>query len=588
MRELRVEDALMYLDQVKMEFGDRPQIYNEFLDIMKNFKSQQIDTPGVIERVSNLFHGNKKLVLGFNTFLPEGYKIELPIDGAPAVFRAPGQIGVTQIRTHAYNLPGAQQAAAQAAQQAHARAQTQQQAAQANAHTQAHAQQQAQAQGASPMGGPSQAAAAAVMARAPFPGSQRGPGPGSTSVGGTSKHSMQQQHGQGQSPSTTLTPGNTGLALAPVAPNQGPGPLNANAQVGASSLSARARLAAAEKQGRAMAEQVKMHQQAARNSQLPSLTSHLQQGGPGRPSSQQSQKHPSSHPQLSSVPPSFARAALQQAQGQQKQPPALQQQRSQQRAGPGQPHPSSQQQQAQAHGQQGPKQQAQAQQQEQQQQTQAQPVGGASAEQPAANQPVEFDHAINYVTTIKKRFANQPDTYKNFLKILHTYQKEQRGIKEVLDEVSELFSDHPDLLQEFTYFLPDAVQATAKVQLAAAVKVAQERKRLAAERAAKQVAEARTQAILKAKIAARERERPPPSVQPPPIDTVTAPAPPPAPPSASGPIPGGMPFPPRRQTLPPPVPFGAAVGRSEEREKEICRNAQYGTVSFAPVRPPKK
>ena len=81
MRELRVEDALLYLDQVKMEFGDRPQIYNEFLDIMKTFKTQQIDTPGVIRRVSTLFQGNKKLVLGFNTFLPEGYKIELPMDG---------------------------------------------------------------------------------------------------------------------------------------------------------------------------------------------------------------------------------------------------------------------------------------------------------------------------------------------------------------------------------------------------------------------------------------------------------------------------------------------------------------------------
>ena len=81
MRELRVEDALLYLDQVKVEFGDRPHIYNEFLDIMKTFKTQQIDTPGVIRRVSNLFQGNRKLVLGFNTFLPEGYKIELPADG---------------------------------------------------------------------------------------------------------------------------------------------------------------------------------------------------------------------------------------------------------------------------------------------------------------------------------------------------------------------------------------------------------------------------------------------------------------------------------------------------------------------------
>jgi len=28
-RELKVEDALLYLDQVKHEFGDRPRIYNE-------------------------------------------------------------------------------------------------------------------------------------------------------------------------------------------------------------------------------------------------------------------------------------------------------------------------------------------------------------------------------------------------------------------------------------------------------------------------------------------------------------------------------------------------------------------------------
>ena len=78
--KLRVEDALMYLDQVKMEFGDHPHIYNEFLDIMKTFNSQAIDTPGVIRRIVTLFHGNKRLVLGFNTFLPEGYRIELPTD----------------------------------------------------------------------------------------------------------------------------------------------------------------------------------------------------------------------------------------------------------------------------------------------------------------------------------------------------------------------------------------------------------------------------------------------------------------------------------------------------------------------------
>ena len=46
------------------------------------------------------------------------------------------------------------------------------------------------------------------------------------------------------------------------------------------------------------------------------------------------------------------------------------------------------------------------------------------------NQPVEFNHAINYVNKIKNRFAGQPDVYKQFLEILHTYQKDQRAIKE--------------------------------------------------------------------------------------------------------------------------------------------------------------
>lgn len=48
---------------------------------------------------------------------------------------------------------------------------------------------------------------------------------------------------------------------------------------------------------------------------------------------------------------------------------------------------------------------------------------------------------------------------------MHTYQKEQKGIKDVLEQVSQLFADHPDLLMEFTYFLPDAVQDQAKERL---------------------------------------------------------------------------------------------------------------------------
>ncbi|KAJ1025334.1 hypothetical protein NDA18_002667 [Ustilago nuda] len=77
MATLNVKDALSYLDQVKVQFAEHPDVYNRFLDIMKDFKSQSIDTPGVIERVSTLFRGHPSLIQGFNTFLPPGYRIEL-------------------------------------------------------------------------------------------------------------------------------------------------------------------------------------------------------------------------------------------------------------------------------------------------------------------------------------------------------------------------------------------------------------------------------------------------------------------------------------------------------------------------------
>ncbi|KAI8323827.1 hypothetical protein GQ54DRAFT_309772 [Martensiomyces pterosporus] len=84
-RPLNVRDALSYLDMVKSQFQDRPEVYNQFLDIMKDFKSHAIDTPGVIERVSRLFYGSPSLIQGFNTFLPPGYRIECSDDPTEGV-----------------------------------------------------------------------------------------------------------------------------------------------------------------------------------------------------------------------------------------------------------------------------------------------------------------------------------------------------------------------------------------------------------------------------------------------------------------------------------------------------------------------
>lgn len=72
----------------------------------------------------------------------------------------------------------------------------------------------------------------------------------------------------------------------------------------------------------------------------------------------------------------------------------------------------------------------------------------------------------------QNRFQGQPEKYKRFLEILHTYQKEQRTLKEssqgqggggkhlteqeVYSQVAKLFEHQSDLLAEFGQFLPDA------------------------------------------------------------------------------------------------------------------------------------
>ena len=75
---------------------------------------------------------------------------------------------------------------------------------------------------------------------------------------------------------------------------------------------------------------------------------------------------------------------------------------------------------------------------------------------------MQQQRAIEYIDQIQNRFTNEPETYKSFLRISRTYQKEEKGIKDVLEQVSTLFADHIDLSMGFTYFLPDAVQDQAR------------------------------------------------------------------------------------------------------------------------------
>ncbi|CAO3629799.1 unnamed protein product [Mucor fragilis] len=271
-RPLNVKDALTYLDQVKMKFADQAKVYNRFLDIMKEFKSQAIDTPGVIERVSTLFRGHPALISGFNTFLPPGYRIECSTDAySRDIIKVTTPTGTTST-TSGEPL---------------------------NLHSEN---------------------AALYYSHQQQP--QRSPAPPA----------------QGYSTSGYR---NTGGTLPPIATY-----------------------------------------------------------------------HPSQQPQQrSSVPPPSTNAMPSSSQHRSSSPPPL---------------------------------------------SAATPNTGE--DHGTRRAPVEFNHAINYVNKIKNRFSNDPETYKQFLEILQTYQKEQKPIQEVYVQVQTLFNGATDLLAEFKQFLPDTSQ----------------------------------------------------------------------------------------------------------------------------------
>ncbi|XP_050558448.1 paired amphipathic helix protein Sin3b isoform X2 [Spodoptera frugiperda] len=292
-QRLKVEDALSYLDQVKYKFNTQPQVYNDFLDIMKEFKSQtlycSIDTPGVITRVSNLFKGHPELIVGFNTFLPPGYKIEV---------QSNGQVSVSM----------------------------------------------------------------------PSP-----TGFGGSSGGGSSNVLLGVQHPP-PPPQPQL------VHLLPVAQE-------------------------AEKEAvRRAGGPYSNMEMSVNNAIVHNLSVNA---APTNTLHQISQ----AHQQLEA-------AAIHHA------------------SGPGS----------------------------------AQPANPAHPAPAPPSQPVEFNHAIEYVNKIKSRFSRQPDKYKRFLEILHAYQRGHREMKEpqakqqteqeVYSQVAKLFENQDDLLAEFGQFLPDAKAVT--------------------------------------------------------------------------------------------------------------------------------
>lgn len=325
-RQLKVEDALAYLEQVKAQFHCVPRVYNDFLDIMKEFKAQTIDTSEVIRRVSSLFEGHRDLILGFNTFLPPGYKIELredPTTGCVTGFSGPGGnfCALNQDAT-TDNPPGIQ-------------------------HT-------------------------------------------------------------------------TG---APDASNSNARGNSINGQSGVSNQVLR--------RGPSAAHRVRRPQNTTPNANVADVADH-EQGSSARVFDEKK-------PEVERVAPEAVNTPEPRQEPIPKPDVIL-------------PNPISVQ---------NPS--------TQRTDNPAVALAGGlvpPALAPAAGtaKPVEFDQAVTYVNKIKGRFTNNDMVYKTFLSILQTYQKEQKTIKEVYDQVSELFKDHHDLLSEFTHFLPETAPHAAAAQ----------------------------------------------------------------------------------------------------------------------------
>lgn len=79
-----------------------------------------------------------------------------------------------------------------------------------------------------------------------------------------------------------------------------------------------------------------------------------------------------------------------------------------------------------------------------------------------ASKQMDFDHALSYLETVKRRFANDRSKYKSFLEILRSYKFGQNRVPEVLEQVELLFRGHPDLMKKFTAYLPDRFHGKAK------------------------------------------------------------------------------------------------------------------------------
>ncbi|KAH0776766.1 hypothetical protein KY290_008177 [Solanum tuberosum] len=81
-------------------------------------------------------------------------------------------------------------------------------------------------------------------------------------------------------------------------------------------------------------------------------------------------------------------------------------------------------------------------------------------------QRINLEEVVTFVKKVKERFQNDDHVYKSFLDILKMYKEEQnKNINDVYHEVAICLKDHPDLLDDFTKYLPESSLPMLKLYL---------------------------------------------------------------------------------------------------------------------------
>jgi hypothetical protein len=81
--------------------------------------------------------------------------------------------------------------------------------------------------------------------------------------------------------------------------------------------------------------------------------------------------------------------------------------------------------------------------------------------------PVEFNHALAYISLVKSHFASYPEVYQQFISIVYSAkdQEDQDCLSAIVDEVALLFDNQAALLEGFVYFLPQQLQSWVKAKI---------------------------------------------------------------------------------------------------------------------------